>query len=180
MANTTADKLAKLNATKADLKAAINGSGNTVGAVFSAYPAAITSGKTAIAQAITEKGVETEETDTFAQMAANIGQIDTGGPFLEVGSPADTFEFLDYSTFVIWEAGGTPIPILNPTEVDGLMYPIGTALTPDLFVVSYLNYVVYVESPYYGEVAHFDKTSGDYSFNTSDFDWRFFIPKEKK
>ena len=41
MANTTADKLAKLNATKADLKAALAEKGQTVGDVFSAYPAAV-------------------------------------------------------------------------------------------------------------------------------------------
>ena len=38
---TTADKLAKLNATKADLKAAIKEKGQTVGDVFSTYPAAV-------------------------------------------------------------------------------------------------------------------------------------------
>lgn len=41
MANTTADKLTKLNATKADLKAALAEKGQTVGEVFSAYPAAV-------------------------------------------------------------------------------------------------------------------------------------------
>lgn len=79
MANTTADKLALLEATKAAMKSAINGSGSTVGDVFSAYPAAITSGKSAIARAVTDKGVETAATETFAQMAENIGQIETGG-----------------------------------------------------------------------------------------------------
>lgn len=38
---TTADKLAKLAATKADLKAAIKEKGQTVGDVFSTYPAAV-------------------------------------------------------------------------------------------------------------------------------------------
>lgn len=38
---TIADKLAKLNATKADLKAALAEKGQTVGEVFSAYPAAV-------------------------------------------------------------------------------------------------------------------------------------------
>ena len=96
---------------------------------------------------------------------------------MEVGSPEDTFEFLGYSTFVIWEASGTPIPILNPTEVDGLMYPFGDALSPTLFVVSYVNQAVHVESIYHGEVAYFDKLDGNYSFNAHEFDWRFFIPK---
>lgn len=38
---TIADKLAKLNATKADLKAALAEKGQTVGDVFSTYPAAV-------------------------------------------------------------------------------------------------------------------------------------------
>lgn len=41
MANTTADKLALLEATKADLKAALSEKGQTVGDVFSTYPAAV-------------------------------------------------------------------------------------------------------------------------------------------
>ena len=51
MANTTADKLALLEATKADLKAALAEKGQTVGDVFSTYPAAVraieTGGETA-------------------------------------------------------------------------------------------------------------------------------------
>lgn len=41
MANTTADKLNKLADTKADLKAALAEKGQTVGDVFSTYPAAV-------------------------------------------------------------------------------------------------------------------------------------------
>lgn len=41
MASTAADKLAKLAATKADLQAALAEKGQTVGDVFSTYPAAI-------------------------------------------------------------------------------------------------------------------------------------------
>lgn len=41
MANTTADKLALLEDTKADLKAALAEKGQTVGDVFSTYPAAV-------------------------------------------------------------------------------------------------------------------------------------------
>lgn len=74
---TIADKLAKLNTTKAELKSAINGSGNVVGDVFSAYPFAISSGKSAIASAITEKGVETGIDATFRQMADNISKIES-------------------------------------------------------------------------------------------------------
>ena len=76
---TTEQKLSKLSNTKAAIKSAINGSGSTVGDVFSEYPTAITSGKSVIAQAITDKGVETAVDATFEQMAENIGQIETGG-----------------------------------------------------------------------------------------------------
>lgn len=43
--------------------------------MFSTYSSAITSGKDAIARAITNKGVETAANDTFQQMATNIGNI---------------------------------------------------------------------------------------------------------
>ena len=76
---TTSQKLQKLAETKAGIKSAINGSGNTVGDVFSIYPAAITAGKSSIAYAITAKGVTTAPTDTFTQMATNIEQIVSGG-----------------------------------------------------------------------------------------------------
>ena len=71
----------RLMGIKADLKSAINGSGSTVGDVFGEYPTAITSGKSAIAQAITDKGVTTAANATFQQMATNIGQIETGSSF---------------------------------------------------------------------------------------------------
>ena len=76
---TTSQKLQQLAETKAGIKSAINGSGNTVGDVFSIYPAAITTGKSEIASAITAKGVTTAATDTFTQMATNIGLIASGG-----------------------------------------------------------------------------------------------------
>ena len=76
---TTSQKLQKLAETKAGIKSAINGSGNTVGDVFSTYPTAITTGKSGIASAITAKGVTTAATDTFTQMATNIEQIASGG-----------------------------------------------------------------------------------------------------
>jgi len=41
----------------------------------------VSDGKSAIAAAITDKGVPTSPTDTFATMAANIGAIETGGPW---------------------------------------------------------------------------------------------------
>lgn len=69
----------RLATVKANLKAAINGaSGATVGDVFGDYPGAITSGKAAIASAITEKGVATAADATFQQMAENVAAIETG------------------------------------------------------------------------------------------------------
>ena len=63
MANTTADKLAKLNATKADLKAALAEKGQTVGEVFSEYPAAVRAIETGAAVAVRaiETGAAVEE-----------------------------------------------------------------------------------------------------------------------
>lgn len=70
----------RLTAVKSDLKAAINGaSGSTVGDVFGEYPVAVTSGKAAIAAAITKKGVATAADATFQQIAENIGKIESGG-----------------------------------------------------------------------------------------------------
>lgn len=84
MANTTADKLAKLEATKSAMKTAINGSGNLVGDVFADYPGAVDDFRSKVATAITEKGVPTAATDTPDQMASNIGSIETGGGFSEL------------------------------------------------------------------------------------------------
>lgn len=81
---TTSDKLAKLANTKSLLKTAINGTGSVVGDVFSDYPTAITNGKSAIAAAITDKGVQTAADATFQTMAENVGKIKTGG-----GPPSD-------------------------------------------------------------------------------------------
>lgn len=39
----------------------------------------VSNGKDLIASAITDKGIETDATDTFATMAQNIGEIQTGG-----------------------------------------------------------------------------------------------------
>lgn len=70
----------RLATVKAALKAAINGaSGSTVGDVFGDYPGAITSGKAAIATAITEKGVATAADATFQQLAENVAAIESGG-----------------------------------------------------------------------------------------------------
>ena len=50
------------------------------------YSGDVDNGKSLIATAITDKGVATAATDTFSQMAANIGQIETGGIETVTGS----------------------------------------------------------------------------------------------
>lgn len=109
MAGTTEDKLQVLENTKAGLKTAINATGHTVGDVFSAYPAAVTAyknevddGYAQIAAAITDKGVPTEATDTPAQMATNIGQIETGGG--NVTGTLNQVSFVSGLT-IIWSDG---------------------------------------------------------------------------
>lgn len=72
---TTADKLARLNETKVSMKAAINDP--ALGDKFADYPTAITIGKSAIASAITAKGVQTTANATFAQMVENVKKIDS-------------------------------------------------------------------------------------------------------
>lgn len=79
---TTAEKLAKLEATKAGIKTAINDP--ALGDKFADYPGAITTGKSAIASAITAKGVQTVANATFAQMAANISTIKQGAKIVQL------------------------------------------------------------------------------------------------
>lgn len=80
MANTTADKLAKLLSTRRAMKAAINGSGNTVGDVFADYPPAVSNGRAGIAAAITEKGVQTPADAPFDVLEANVRAIESAKP----------------------------------------------------------------------------------------------------
>lgn len=87
----------RLATVKADLKAAINGaSGATVGDVFGDYPGAITSGKAAIASAITEKGVATAADATFQQMAEKIGEIQSTPEYelVEVSTSGANTQFI--------------------------------------------------------------------------------------
>ena len=53
---------------------------NAAGAITELFTS-VGSGKEMLAAAITDKGVPTSPTDTFATMAANIGAIETGGPW---------------------------------------------------------------------------------------------------
>lgn len=76
---TTAEKLQKLMQTKDDIKTAINDP--ALGDKFADYPTAITDGKTAIAEAITDKGVSTSADATFEEMEANIRAIQSSPVF---------------------------------------------------------------------------------------------------
>ena len=102
---TIEEKLNALKATKAALKAAINGSGNTVGDKFSDYPVAVSDGKSIIASVVTAKGVQTAADATFAQIANNISQIESisdikkefksgGSATIFTNYPINTFAFV--------------------------------------------------------------------------------------
>lgn len=108
----------RLATVKADLKAAINGaSGATVGDVFGDYPGAITSGKAAIASAITEKGVTTAADATFQQMATNIGAIETGGGSVNV--LVSTSKYPVTLTYVdSGEPKRTTVPLVSSAEIN--------------------------------------------------------------
>lgn len=51
---------------------------------FAEAKKSVSDGKMLVATAITDKGVATSQTDSFATMAENIGQIKTGGSEIEV------------------------------------------------------------------------------------------------
>lgn len=113
---TTADKLAKLTATKSSLKSAINGSGSVVGDVFSEYPTAITNGKSAIAAAITNKGVQTAADATFQTMAENVGKIETGSQIETVTITNNTATAVYINVYT--EYGVTPARISQGSRSD--------------------------------------------------------------
>lgn len=85
---TTADKLARLNETKALLKTAINDP--ALGDKFADYPTAITDGKAYIAQKITEKGVAASRNDTFQQLGDKVVEIQSGEKWIKL-EPISTF-----------------------------------------------------------------------------------------
>lgn len=99
---TIADKLANIEATKSALKAAINGSGSTVGDKFADYPRAVDDFRSKIATAITAKGVSTNATDMPDQMAANIGAIETGIPYKRVEGYPEPFDICE-----VWVTEGS-------------------------------------------------------------------------
>ena len=174
MANRTADKLAKLNSTKAALKSAINGSGSTVGDVFSAYPTAITSGKSAIAQAITDKGVTTAANATFQQMATNIGQISSNTLLNEI----DSIEFCSAITSglpaYLFVSNCGIIPIVGFSKL--LNYSVLTTTNFSFTIDCSSGEVVQVFSE--ADVIQFHPFDGDISYGSEVFskeNIKFFI-----
>lgn len=84
MANTTADKLALLEATKADLKAALADQGIVVGNVFSTYPEAVRAIKTG-----RKVYVGTHTTSSYKVFVPDIGFT----PSIVLAFPDDTKEY---------------------------------------------------------------------------------------
>lgn len=78
LADNVTQSLTELQNIKNDLKAAINGSGNTVGDIFVNYSTAVADGRAGIASAITEKGVQTPSDAPFDVLEANVRAIKTG------------------------------------------------------------------------------------------------------
>lgn len=78
MANTTADKLAKLNTTKEELKAALAEKGQTVGDVFSTYPDAVRAIKTGVE---TVSGIFLGGTANFYYFDGDSAQLVFGSRF---------------------------------------------------------------------------------------------------
>lgn len=166
---TIADKLAKLQETKAALKSAINGSGNTVGDKFSDYPIAVTNGKSLIAAAVTDKGVQTAADATFQTMAENVGKIKTGG-----GPPSDidvtisitnesnlelTYDIIYFPDFATSHGSGI-IPANGKSTIKTVLYSCIKINNVDL------NKAVYVEGNESGCVVGMSEVGqyGEYDF----------------
>ena len=103
MANTTADKLALLQATKADLKAALAEKGQTVGDVFSTYPAAVRAIETGGETATLEVGTLTVDTTFFSAVTVDgFTKIPTSGTYIvPVPCLVSYFNSYDNSSFPI-------------------------------------------------------------------------------
>ena len=72
---------------------------NVQGAIDQLFTS-VSNGKSQIASAITGMGVSTSANDSFAQMATNIGNIETGPDWSEVESPAGAAQILaPYQTY---------------------------------------------------------------------------------
>lgn len=78
-------KIAHLEQIKTAMKAAINGSGSTVGDKFADYPPSVTNGRAGIAAAITEKGVQTAANAPFDVLEANVRKIESKPTLQQVG-----------------------------------------------------------------------------------------------
>lgn len=79
----------------------------------------VSDGKKLVAAAITDKGVATEPTDTFATMAANIDKIETGGG---IDKDLRTVKFLDNEKIIAQYAGLPGDHIMSPLDVNSKSY----------------------------------------------------------
>ena len=177
MAGMTEDKLQLLENTKEGLKTAINATGHTVGDVFSEYPSAVTAykdevdaGYAQIAAAITDKGVPTEATDTPAQMAANIGQIETGGlPASRVGETEFCSDISNGKVGILYTEELGIVPIMGAWQ--GLSYSAICANGQEVSIEEDTNVIniTYYNEGYPEDIIHIDYLGGHIEYGSTIF-----------
>lgn len=114
---TIADKLAKLNTTKEELKAALAEKGQTVGDVFSTYPAAVRAIKTGVE---TVSGNFLGGTAKFYYFDGDFAQLATGSAFesRDVAKGSIVFITRDRSPASFVCSGGNLLFELDTTDLD--------------------------------------------------------------
>lgn len=148
---------------------------NVQGAIDQLFTS-VSNGKQQIASAITDKGVSTSASDTFATMAENIGKISTGidlSAFTKGRKQAmatgQTYYYNDGDILVLGVDGG------------GANYVfLGPAITLNTMIVSggpQVSYVThnstYTASAHYGDNANFTINPADKSIVTSGSSYAF-------
>ena len=79
----------------------------------------VSDGKELVATAITDKGVATEPTDTFATMAENVRRIESGGG---IDKNLRTVKFIDNEKIIAQYAGLPGDHIMSPLDVNSKSY----------------------------------------------------------
>ena len=79
----------------------------------------VSDGKELVATAITDKGVATEPTDTFATMAENVRRIESGGG---IDKDLRTVKFIDNEKIIAQYAGLPGDHIMSPLDVNSKSY----------------------------------------------------------
>ena len=92
-------------------------SGNVQNAIDELFQS-VSEGKSLIAAAVTDKGVETAATDSFATMAGNIGQISSGGGGSVIASGTISAAMGIYSVIFVDPAGNSQVRNINATSID--------------------------------------------------------------